>query len=524
MTGDQQWPAYTPVDTSGAGAETTGSGDVHDTWQYPAGGTQGTGVGTDTGTGTGADMDASMGGASADSGTGADMSAHSGAGTTIDTGEGAVADDYVASADAMQSGPSSVDEALQIPPTEDTMAVSAAADTMGAADEGGLGSQDAGGQMPGVVPIEEEAPPPYPTPATYADVSPAASGSAVSAQDEAAVPVDTTAADAPAAGGMATGVATGVATGMDDGAATAGVSGGGVTGGTTGGGGGAWASTALSQLDQAQQALSGGDWARFGQAMASLRSLLESASGGVPAPQMGSATYAPSGTSTYQPASTGFSAPGSPAVDMGSYSGPAADVGTAASAAGAIGGGTPMDSYRQEGPAPTLEPAAEAGTLGATPGGGIMPTGADVGVGAGVSPGLGAAGGADIDMMGGAGAVSMMPSQDGTVGTGMARLVVISTGAELPLPEQEEITVGREDPSSGIFPDVDLTPYGGEEGGVSRRHARLLFLDGEYYVEDLQSTNYTKIDGQRLPAHVREKVEDGARLDFGRVAVIFRRS
>jgi pSer/pThr/pTyr-binding forkhead associated (FHA) protein len=105
----------------------------------------------------------------------------------------------------------------------------------------------------------------------------------------------------------------------------------------------------------------------------------------------------------------------------------------------------------------------------------------------------------------------------------MARLVVISTGAELPLPQQDEITVGREDPSSGIFPDIDLTPYGGEDGGVSRRHARLLHSGGEYYVEDLQSTNYTKLDGQRLPARVREKLEDGARLDFGRIAVIFRR-
>jgi len=122
--------------------------------------------------------------------------------------------------------------------------------------------------------------------------------------------------------------------------------------------------------------------------------------------------------------------------------------------------------------------------------------------------------------MGGAAAMDMSgPSE-----AGVARLVVISTGAELSLPEQEEITVGREDPSSGIFPDVDLTPYGGEDGGVSRRHARMLHIGDDYFVEDLQSTNYTKLDGQRLPAHVRERLEDGARLDFGRVAVIFRRS
>src|SRR5205085_1548309 len=105
-----------------------------------------------------------------------------------------------------------------------------------------------------------------------------------------------------------------------------------------------------------------------------------------------------------------------------------------------------------------------------------------------------------------------------------ARLVVISSGAEMPLPQQEEITVGREDPSSGIFPDIDLTPYGGEDGGVSRRHARMLHVGNDYYVEDLQSTNYTKLDGQRLPARVRDKLHDGARLDSGRLAVILRQA
>jgi hypothetical protein len=156
---------------------------------------------------------------------------------------------------------------------------------------------------------------------------------------------------------------------------------------------------------------------------------------------------------------------------------------------------------------PTLEPAADAGTLDSTAAvgaAGAAAIGADTG-GPGAMP----------DTMG-----APMPG----AGQGTARLVVISTGAELSLPEQEEITVGREDPSSGIFPDVDLTPYGGEDGGVSRRHARLMHIGGDYFVEDLQSTNYTKLDGQRLPAHVRERLEDGARLDFGRVAVIFRRS
>ena len=52
----------------------------------------------------------------------------------------------------------------------------------------------------------------------------------------------------------------------------------------------------------------------------------------------------------------------------------------------------------------------------------------------------------------------------------------------------------------------------------------MLHVGNDYFIEDLQSTNYTKLDGQRLLARVREKLEDGARIDFGRVAMIFRKS
>jgi hypothetical protein len=242
--------------------------------------------------------------------------------------------------------------------------------------------------------------------------------------------------------------------------------------GTTGtgagaGAGAAWANDALRQLESAQASLASGDWAAFASGMSTLKSTLQNAAQGA-------------GTPSATPASTAAT--------------PAPSVAAVEPSAPYMGGGT---ATAEPAPAPTLEPAAEAGSL-------------DAGAGMGAAMGAAAAPDTISGPMAGVAAA--------------ARLVVISTGAELSLPEQEEITVGREDPSSGIFPDVDLTPYGGEDGGVSRRHARLLHIGGDYFVEDLQSTNYTKLDGQRLPAHVRERLEDGARLDFGRVAVIFRRS
>jgi predicted amidophosphoribosyltransferase len=102
------------------------------------------------------------------------------------------------------------------------------------------------------------------------------------------------------------------------------------------------------------------------------------------------------------------------------------------------------------------------------------------------------------------------------------RLIVSASGAEIPLPDQDEIVVGREDPVSGIFPDVDLTPHGGEEGGVSRRHARLLKENGKYYVEDLDSTNFTFVNKQKLTPKTRQQVGEGDEIRFGRVVVELR--
>jgi hypothetical protein len=293
---------------------------------------------------------------------------------------------------------------------------------------------------------------------------------------------------------------------------------------------------------------------RFGQSMAALRSMLESAGQGGATSQGGAgATYAAGpGTDDGAAAGTGISAASSPAADMSAYTSQASDTGAADTASSGVdsasSSGAGHAQYEQESAIPAVEPAAEAGTLGAATAADSAPT-YDSGfadIGASASPdasygdgssngavaggdmetGVGAGAATSADAGADAGAATVAPATGAAAGAAsmLARLVVISTGAELPLPDQEEITVGREDPSSGIFPDVDLTPYGGEEGGVSRRHARILFIEDEYYVEDLQSTNYTKVDGQRLPAHIRERVEDGARIDFGRVAVIFRRS
>jgi pSer/pThr/pTyr-binding forkhead associated (FHA) protein/uncharacterized OB-fold protein len=115
------------------------------------------------------------------------------------------------------------------------------------------------------------------------------------------------------------------------------------------------------------------------------------------------------------------------------------------------------------------------------------------------------------------------PGEPAAAATPQPRLVVDENGAEIPLDGQRQsFVIGREDPISGIHPEVDLTPHGGESGGVSRQHARLERNGDQWSVIDLDSTNYTRLDGKRLDPNVPTPIADGARLQFGRLALTFR--
>lgn len=96
-----------------------------------------------------------------------------------------------------------------------------------------------------------------------------------------------------------------------------------------------------------------------------------------------------------------------------------------------------------------------------------------------------------------------------------------ATNASLTLPVQPEIIIGRHDPERGIFPDVDLGNQGSASNSISRRHARLLLQAGQIYVEDLNSTNATYLNRQRLQPGQRHLLKDGDELRLGGVVLIY---
>ncbi len=104
-----------------------------------------------------------------------------------------------------------------------------------------------------------------------------------------------------------------------------------------------------------------------------------------------------------------------------------------------------------------------------------------------------------------------------------ARLVIErgrSSGKQFMLSEVEA-QIGRWDADGGIFPDVDLDTDD-PEAKVSRRHARITLSNGQYFLEDLGSTNGTFINrGKRLPPGQRQALCDGDEIIVGKTFLRF---
>ncbi len=84
-----------------------------------------------------------------------------------------------------------------------------------------------------------------------------------------------------------------------------------------------------------------------------------------------------------------------------------------------------------------------------------------------------------------------------------------------------ETNIGRWDADSGIFPDVDLDEDD-PEAKISRRHARIINHNGQYFIEDLGSTNGTFVNrGRRLLPGKRHMLQNGDEVIVGKTFLKF---
>ena len=105
------------------------------------------------------------------------------------------------------------------------------------------------------------------------------------------------------------------------------------------------------------------------------------------------------------------------------------------------------------------------------------------------------------------------------------RLLLQVDGAKrttIGLKVKPRMTIGRADSTGEHIPDIDLNPFDARRNGVSREHAVITYEDDTLYIEDLDSTNGTRINGFQLMPGRSYRLRDGDELEFGRLRAVVR--
>jgi pSer/pThr/pTyr-binding forkhead associated (FHA) protein len=79
------------------------------------------------------------------------------------------------------------------------------------------------------------------------------------------------------------------------------------------------------------------------------------------------------------------------------------------------------------------------------------------------------------------------------------------------------VIFGRADNTSSARPDIDLTPYGALEKGVSRIHAAICRNEDTLTLVDMGSANGTYLNGNRLMRDQPRVLRDGDEIRLGRL-------
>jgi len=119
------------------------------------------------------------------------------------------------------------------------------------------------------------------------------------------------------------------------------------------------------------------------------------------------------------------------------------------------------------------------------------------------------------------------PINQNTSSLGEARemiLLIRGMVERLIIDESIQYVLGRFETGARNPGEIDLTPYGAMDRGVSRHHLRIHFYEGRLYVTDMSSTNGTFIGKARLEPNNPVLLRKGDELTLGRlpIQILFR--
>lgn len=81
----------------------------------------------------------------------------------------------------------------------------------------------------------------------------------------------------------------------------------------------------------------------------------------------------------------------------------------------------------------------------------------------------------------------------------------------------KKTVLGRADINSQQKPDIDLSPYGALDKGVSRVHAAIMRNEDTLTLVDMGSANGTHLNGQRLVPEQPRILRDGDEIRLGKL-------
>ncbi len=104
----------------------------------------------------------------------------------------------------------------------------------------------------------------------------------------------------------------------------------------------------------------------------------------------------------------------------------------------------------------------------------------------------------------------------------MVGKLTLNDEKEYLLDGKADFLIGRSDKMSTLAPDIDLTEFD-KEMVTSRKHAKLTKKGDIYTIEDLNSTNFTYLNGRMLSPRTSTKLDDGDVIRIGKIYLVFTR-
>lgn len=100
-------------------------------------------------------------------------------------------------------------------------------------------------------------------------------------------------------------------------------------------------------------------------------------------------------------------------------------------------------------------------------------------------------------------------------------LTVNPSNRHIALPISGELILGRFDPNLGLPPDVDLAYEDSGARAVSRRHAKIVGVEGRHTVEDLGSRHGVFLNGEQIKFRPSPQLQHGDQISLGNLKLYY---